>query len=113
MIRVYMMSYDPFTTNVPLLHDYVNKNKEVINWRYPAMPGTLFIASRMGIHGLSQIMQRHMYPLHFFLAEISIHSISGWANQDIWNFIQAPPDVPPSPTTALRAFPFAELPKPK
>jgi hypothetical protein len=85
-----MMSHDPFTTDIPMLHRFLDQSDSVINWLYPGMPGTVFIACRLGAKELSEVMHAHMGPLFFYIAEISQHSIGGWASSEIWDFIHPP-----------------------
>lgn len=94
MKRVFMFSYNPNSTNAEILFRFLDSSVGIVNWRYPSMPGTIFIVSRLDLTALSNIMHGHMGTLHFYLAEVATHSLHGWGTNEIWDFINNPPELP-------------------
>jgi hypothetical protein len=98
MKRIFIFSYDPFITNVDSLFNFLNGSPDILNWRYPSMPGTVFLVSRLDVVGVGVAIHQHMAGLNYYVAEVSAHSIQGWGQQQIWDFLSNPPELPPQDT---------------
>ncbi len=97
MKRVFIMCYDPMgVVNIGILFKFFDSSSELLNWRAPALPGTVILVSRMQLHELANLLRVHMGGNQFLLAEIGSQSIDGWADPVTWGFIRDAPELPPT-----------------
>jgi len=94
--RLFLMSFDPTgSLNISLLFAFINAMPQVLNWRAPGLPGTVLLASRLGVRDLAELLRGHMGGYKFLLLEIGTNSIDGWVEQATWDFVWDPPELPP------------------
>ena len=95
MKRLFMFSYNPSATDAAILFNFLNGSQDILNWRYPSMPGTVFLLSHLNLSGITALMHAHMTGLNYYIVEFNLSSIQGWGSNDIWSFLIDQPELPP------------------
>jgi hypothetical protein len=91
-MNVYMLS---FTSNSGVITrqdilDFLDTKKEVLNW-FAAMPFTVILVSKQSHNTLSEMLRiRFGNNITFLLTQIVPHTIDGYINKQVWDFINDP-----------------------
>lgn len=70
------------------LIEFIDKVPQIVNWRSTLR--SIFIASELSPQGIHEIVHRKYPKLHFIVAEVSLDTVWGWADQKTWDFIEKP-----------------------
>lgn len=91
-MNVYMLTFTSQSDVVSRqdVLDFLDTRREVLNW-FAAMPFTIILVSRTTHDVLSEMLRvRFGNDITFLLTQIQSHTIDGFINKPVWDFINNP-----------------------
>ena len=85
----YLLAYDTFLGPHSRVKEFMNGQKEVLNWYY-CIPNTLFVVTELTADGLANLFLKYTRKKGKFIILDTATDRSGWLSRKFWDLMKTP-----------------------